>query len=229
MDLKELLGVKSVITMYGMTEAGPGITSSSPEDSLDVVVSSAGRLWPGVQARIRDLDTGEEAAPGTAGEICVKSPSIMKEYYKDPEETRKAIDENGWLHTGDVGLLNEEGLLILKGRCKDLIIRGGENLSPREIEDFLRLHENIEDAAVVGAPDEPLGEMVFAFLKMKPGTSITLAELEDWCKGKIATIKIPRACRILEEFPVSATGKVAKGQLRKMAAAAVLQDQAAGK
>ncbi len=217
MDMKEVLGAGAVITMYGMTEAGPGIASTGLEDSIDTVFSGAGRLWPGVKAKIRSLDTGGELTGEETGEICIKSPCVMKEYYNSPEETAKAIDEEGWLHTGDLGYFTDKGLLVLKGRCKDLIIRGGENISPKEVEEFLNLHEDIEAAAVVGAPDEQYGEMVYAFLKLKPGKTMDQKELEQWCRGRIATIKIPQEIAVVEDFPVSATGKIAKGQLRKTA------------
>lgn len=220
-ELKHYLGTRDIMVMYGMTEAGPGITSTSLGDSMEIVASTVGRLWPGVQGKIIDLESKEPLDPGKPGEICVKSFCVMRGYYNNPEETKNAIDPDGWLHTGDIGVLSEDGILTLKGRCKDLIICGGENVSPKEVEDFLRGHDAIEDVAVVGVPDEQYGENVCAFLKLAPGKRLTCEELEAWCKGKIATIKIPKQVEILDEFPVSATGKISKAQLRKIAAANV--------
>ena len=141
----------------------------------------------------------------------------MKGYYNNPEETEKAVDREGWLHTGDIASLSEDGLLTLKGRCKDLIIRGGENISPREIEDFIRNYEPVEDVAVVGAPDEQYGELVYAFIRPKEGAVVTKEGLRNWCRGKIATIKIPQEIELTDHFPISATGKISKGQLRSLA------------
>ena len=176
-----------------------------------------GRLWPGVTGRIQDLTTGRVLGPGQAGELCIKSYGVMKGYYNNPEETEKAVDREGWLHTGDIASLSEDGLLTLKGRCKDLIIRGGENISPREIEDFIRNYEPVEDVAVVGAPDEQYGELVYAFIRPKEGAVVTKEGLRNWCRGKIATIKIPQEIELTDHFPISATGKISKGQLRSLA------------
>lgn len=218
LDMQRVLGASHVLTMYGMTEAGPGITSTSLEDSLDTVVSTVGRLWPGVTCQIRDLETGEVRRPGEEGEICIKSYGVMKGYYNNPGETSKAIDEEGWLHTGDIGILREDGYLLLRGRCKDLIIRGGENISPKEVEEFLCSHEAVLEAAVVGAPDEQYGEKVYAYIRLRPGKSLSREALTQWCKGKIATIKIPQEMEFVDSFPVSDTGKTAKGLLRQWAA-----------
>ncbi len=218
-DMKRILGAQHVVTMYGMTEAGPGITSTAPEDPIEVLTGTVGRFWPGVSGQIRSLEDGRTLGSDQPGEICVKSYSVMREYYRNPEETRKAIDEEGWLHTGDIGSISADGLLSLHGRCKDLIIRGGENISPKEIEDFLRTHEAVEDAVVVGAPDPEYGEAVYAFLIGKAGCQVTEKELKDWCRGKIATLKIPQRMEFLKAFPTTATGKIAKGDLRSMAAA----------
>lgn len=217
-DMKDVLGASHVFTMYGMTEAGPGIASTTLEDSLETVVSTVGRPWPGVTCRIRSLETGKVLGLGEKGEICVKSYGVMKGYYNNPEETRKAIDEDGWLCTGDIGILNEDGTLLLRGRCKDLIIRGGENISPKEVEEFLCGHESILEAAVVGAPDEQYGEMVFAYVRLKAGRKMEKEELIRWCRGKIATIKIPQEIEFVDSFPVSDTGKIAKRLLRQWAA-----------
>ena len=216
-DMKRVMGAEAAVVMYGMTEAGPGISSTSMDDSLETAVSTVGRLWPGVTGRIQDLTTGRVLGPGQAGELCIKSYGVMKGYYNNPEETEKAVDREGWLHTGDIASLSEDGLLTLKGRCKDLIIRGGENISPREIEDFIRNYEPVEDVAVVGAPDEQYGELVYAFIRPKEGAVVTKEGLRNWCRGKIATIKIPQEIELTDHFPISATGKISKGQLRSLA------------
>lgn len=216
-DMKHVIGAKAAVVMYGMTEAGPGISSTTMDDSPEVTVSTVGRLWPGVAGQIRDLTTGRVLGPGQTGELCIRGYGVMKGYYNNPEETAKAVDREGWLHTGDIGALSEDGLLTLKGRCKDLIIRGGENISPKEIEDFIRNYEPVEEVAVVGAPDEQYGELVYAFIRLKEGAVITKEGLRDWCRGRIATIKIPQEIELTDHFPVTATGKILKGRLRSLA------------
>lgn len=217
-DMKQVLGARHVVVMYGMTEAGPGIAGTAPGDFLEILTGTVGRFWPGVQGQIRSLEDGHVLGPGQKGEICVKSYSVMREYYRNPEETRKAVDAEGWLHTGDIGSLSADGYLSLHGRCKDLIIRGGENISSREIEEFLRTNDTVEDAAVVGAPDTEYGEAIYAFVIAEKGSRVSEALLKDWCRGRIATIKIPQRILVVEAFPATATGKTAKGELRRMAA-----------
>ena len=216
--LAEVFGVREVLTMYGMTEAGPGITSVTIRPDTRPEDLAAGELWPGVEAQIRDVFTGRLLPSGEKGEICIRSFGVMQGYYKNPEETRRALDTDGWLHTGDMGYLSPEGRLFLTGRCKDLIIRGGENISPGEVEEFLRQNPQVEDAAVVGVPDPQYGEKVFAFVKAAQGEHICPAELAGWCRGKIATIKIPEFIVQLETFPETASGKVDKKELKKQAA-----------
>lgn len=217
--LMEKLGVKRILTMYGMTEAGPGISSSMAETPDQTAALAGCEPWPGVELKIRDLETGRDLPAGEAGEVCVRSFGVMKEYYNNPEETRQAVDGRGWLFTGDVGYLSEEGKLFLLGRCKDLIIHGGENISPNEVEEFLRRHEAVEDAAVVGVPDPQYGENVFAFVRRKPGHKISQEDLIQWCRGKIATIKIPQMIEFVDDFPVGASGKTDKRELEKRARA----------
>lgn len=217
-DMRTVLGASQVIAMYGMTEAGPGISSTALNDPPNIVTSTVGRLWPGVSCRICKPETGEVLEPGEEGEICIKSYGVMKCYYNNPEGTGKAIDREGWLHTGDVGILERDGYLILRGRCKDLIIRGGENVSPGEVEEFLCGHEAVLEAAVVGVPDEQYGEKIFAYVRLRPGMGLEKEELTAWCRGKIATIKIPEEILFTDVFPVSDTGKISKAILRQQAA-----------
>lgn len=220
--LKERFGVEEVLTMYGMTEAGPGISSTSIRTLSQAERPGGSEPWPGVEIRIREVspEGGEGRILGTGelGEICVKSFGMMQCYYKNPEETKKALDGAGWLHTGDMGYLSSEGKLFLTGRCKDLIIRGGENISPGEVEEFLRRNPQVEDAAVVGVPDTQYGERVFAFVKAEAGASIDLKALAGWCRGKIATIKIPEFMIQVDAFPETGSGKTDKKELKKQAA-----------
>lgn len=216
-EMKTVLGASSVISMYGMTEAGPGITSTASDDSMHTIETTVGYFWPGIKWKIQDLTTGESLDFCRKGEICVKGFSVMKEYYNNPEETAKAVDEDGWLHTGDIGIVSEDGLVSLEGRCKDLIIHGGENISPKEIEEFLCNYEAVMDAAVVGIPNEEFGENVCAFVTLKAGYTLDPEEVKTWCRGKIATMKIPQYIHVLDEIPINAMGKVAKSQLRELA------------
>lgn len=216
-EMQTILGAESVISMYGMTEAGPGITSTSSFDNMDTVERTVGRFWPGVEWKIRDLCTGKTLGYGEKGEICIKGFGVMKGYYNNPKGTESAIDADGWLHTGDIGVVSEDGLVSLKGRCKDLIIHGGENISPKEVEEFLCKYEAIEEAAVIGVPNEEFGENVFAFVKVRNGYTLDEEVVKSWCRGKIATMKIPQNILVLDEIPLTATGKVAKAELRKMA------------
>ncbi len=217
-EMKTVLGASSVISMYGMTEAGPGITSTVSDDNMETIETTVGYFWPGIQWQIRDMVTGEPLDYCRKGEICVKGFSIMKGYYNNPVETAKAIDADGWLHTGDIGIVSEDGLVSLEGRCKDLIIHGGENISPKEIEEFLCQYEAINEAAVVGIPDTEFGENVYAFVTLKKGYELEVDEVKKWCLGKIATMKIPEYIHVLTEIPLNATGKVAKTELRQIAA-----------
>lgn len=216
-EMKEILGCESIISMYGMTEAGPGITSTSSFDTMETIEKTVGRFWPGVDWKIRDLNTGKSLGYGEKGEICIKGFGVMQEYYNNPEGTACAIDSEGWLHTGDIGAVSEDGLVSLKGRCKDLIIHGGENISPKEVEEFLCKYEAIKEAAVIGVPNEEFGENVYAFVIIKNGAVFDAEAVKAWCRGKIATMKIPQYFHVLEEIPLNAAGKVAKTELQKMA------------
>ena len=213
-DMKEVLHAQEILIMYGMTEAGPGISSTEPGDPLDVLQQTVGRPWPGVQIKIGPLP-GECASLDGSGELLVKSPSLMQCYLNEPEETAHAFDAEGFLHTGDIARLRPDGRLELCGRCKDLIIHGGENITPGEIEVLLRTNENVADAVVVGVPSYKYGEDIFAFVKLKEGAQpLTADEVKAFCKGKIASIKIPEYVQFVDSFPVSDTGKILKRILR---------------
>lgn len=182
-----------------------------------MVSTTVGRFWPLIEWKIRDLATGITLGENQVGEICIKGPCVTAGYVRNIEETEKAF-EDGWLRTGDIATVDRDGVIRLRGRCKDIIIRGGENISPKEIEDFLRQHPKIEDACIVGAPNREFGESVYAFLILKSGQELRLEELRSDCKGKISTIKIPEEIEILQQFPLTGSGKIAKEELKKIAA-----------
>lgn len=210
------LGISGVCNVYGQTEA-IAITQTRASDDLAHRIASIGKPLPGVQAKIVDVVTGGNVPANAKGELCIKSVYLMMGYYKDPAATDKAVDKDGWLHTGDLAFMDDKGYLSIIGRIKDMIIRGGENVSPAEIENSLRLFDGIEDAAVVAVPDEMLGEEVFAFLIKSPEADIRTDELKDFLSGHIARYKIPKYFAFVPEFPVTSSGKVRKFALKETA------------
>ncbi len=200
---------------YGQTEASPAITQSGPKDSFEVRVSSVGKALPCTEVKIVDPETGETVPVGGQGELCTRGYLVMKGYDGEPEATAKAIDADNWLHTGDLATMREDGAFRITGRSKEMIIRGGENLFPREIEEFLHTHPKIADVYVLGLPDERLGEIVFAAIKLKDGQSATEEEIREFCDGKIAYFKVPSAMRFVDEFPMTVTGKIQKFVIRR--------------
>ena len=200
---------------YGMTEASPAITQSGPKDSFDVRVSSVGKALPCTEVKVADPVTGETVPVGAQGELCTRGYLVMKGYDGDPGATAKAIDSDDWLHTGDLATMREDGAFRITGRSKEMIIRGGENLFPREIEEFLHTHPKIADVYVLGLPDARLGEVVFAAIKLKAGESASEDEIREFCGGKIAHFKIPSAMRFVDEFPMTVTGKIQKFVIRQ--------------
>ncbi len=216
-QIKEKLGMREIIVSYGLTEASPCVTAGNCDDSDELKETSAGKPIPGVEIKIMHLRTGKEMPQGKPGEVWVKGYNIMKGYYHLPEETKKTVDSQGWLHTGDIGYLMPNGYLCIQDRCKDLIIRSGENISPKEIEDFLCSHEMIMEAYVVGVPDCLYGEEVAAFLKIKSECALTQQDVKSYCKGKISTNKTPKWFFFLDVFPLSNTGKCLKTVLRNKA------------
>ncbi|MCY7792670.1 AMP-binding protein [Bacillus haynesii] len=211
------MGMSEITIAYGQTEASPVITQTRVNDSLKRRVETVGRALPNVEVKITEPGTNQEVARGVQGELCTRGYHVMKGYYKNPEATAAVIDEAGFLHTGDLAVMDEEGYCRITGRLKDMIIRGGENIYPREIEEFLYKHPNILDVQIVGVPDETFGEEVSAWIKLKSGASMTADELKAYCKGKIARYKIPRYIAFVEEFPMTASGKVQKFKLREQA------------
>ncbi|MCX7981602.1 MAG: AMP-binding protein [Syntrophales bacterium] len=205
-----------IVIAYGLTEASPVITMTRREDPVELRVSTVGRLLPGVQGKIVDPETGVDLPPNTQGEIVTRSPCIMKGYYKMPEATAATIDRDGWLHTGDLGEVDDNGYFKVTGRIKDMIIRGGENIYPKEIEEFLYRHPKIADVQVVGVPDKKYGEQVLAVIQLKAGEKATAEELVDFCRGRIARHKIPKYWEFVDSYPMTASGKVQKYKLREI-------------
>lgn len=200
--------------VYGQTEASPAITQSSTDDSLEVRVSTVGCALPCTEVRIADPVTNVTVEMGQQGELCTRGYLVMKGYDRDPENTAKAIDAEGWLHTGDLATMREDGNFRITGRAKEMIIRGGENISPREIEEFLHAHPKIADVYVVGLPDERLGERVLAWIRLQPGNEASEDEIREYCRGQIAHFKIPEYIRFVDSFPMTVTGKVQKFVIR---------------
>ncbi|MEC2046559.1 AMP-binding protein [Bacillus licheniformis] len=211
------MGMSEITIAYGQTEASPVITQTRVNDSLKRRVETVGRALPNVEVKITEPGTNREVERGVQGELCTRGYHVMKGYYRNPEATAAVIDEDGFLHTGDLAVMDEEGYCRITGRLKDMIIRGGENIYPREIEEFLYKHPDILDVQIVGVPDETFGEEVSAWIKLKSGASMTADELKEYCKGKIARYKIPRYIAFVEEFPMTASGKVQKFKLREQA------------
>jgi fatty-acyl-CoA synthase len=212
----ERMNLTELIIAYGLTEASPGITLTPRTDSVEMRTQTVGQVLPEVEVRIVDPATGVDCPPGRAGELCCRGYNVMKGYYNNPQATAEAIDKDGWLHTGDQATMDEAGYVRITGRIKELIIRGGENVAPKEIEDLLRNHPKIADVYVYGVPDDRYGEEVAAAVRLKPGETATVEEIREFCDGRIAKFKIPRSIRFVDSFPMTASGKVQKFKLREM-------------
>ncbi|CAJ37884.1 AMP-binding protein [Methanocella arvoryzae] len=213
--VNNLMNMRDIVITYGQTEASPGLTMSSTDDSLEKRVSTVGKPMPHTEIKIIDPKTGEIVPRGVPGEICARGYMIMEGYYKNPDATALAIDEKGWLHTGDLGVLDEDGYCKITGRIKDMVIRGGENIYPREVEEFLYTHPMISDAQVIGVPDLKYGEELMAWVKVKNGCKLTEGEIKEYCKGKIAHYKIPKYIKFVDEFPMTVSGKIQKYKMRE--------------
>ncbi len=211
------LHMTDVTICYGLTEASPVVTYTRIDDDIRLRVETVGRALPHIQVKITDPDTGNILGPGQQGEICCKGYNIMKGYYNNLEATKKAIDEDGWLHTGDLGVLDEQGNLSITGRHKDMIIRGGENIYPREIEEFLIRMDGVRDVQVAAVPSEKYGEEVGAFIISKDGADLEPSDIIDFCRGKISRYKIPRYVHFVTDYPMTASGKIQKYKLTEMA------------
>jgi fatty-acyl-CoA synthase len=202
---------------YGQTESSPVITQTRTDDPIELRVATVGRALPDVEVKVVDIETGATLPPGKQGELCTRGYHVMKGYYKMAEETAKAIDPEGWLHTGDLAVMDEHCYCKITGRIKNMIIRGGENVYPREIEEFLYTHPKISDVQVYGVPDRKYGEQVMAAVILKKGVTMTEDEVHDYCKGKIANFKIPKYVKFVDSYPMTASGKIQKFKLREMA------------
>jgi fatty-acyl-CoA synthase len=212
----ERMGARELTICYGLTEASPVITQTAPEDDLDHRVGTVGRTLPDVEVRIVRPETLDDVADGEPGELIARGHGIMKGYYHKPEETAAAITPDGWLHSGDLAVRTADGYYRITGRIKDMIIRGGENIYPREIEEFLYMHPSIADVQVVGLPDECFGEEVAAWIRLKPGAALTAEDVRAYCRQCIAHYKVPRYVVFVDEYPTTVTGKVQKYRLRQL-------------
>ena len=211
------MGADEITIAYGQTEASPVITLTRTEDTLERRVTTVGTALPNVEVKLVDPETGTDTPVGEQGELLTRSFMVMKGYYNLPDATASAIDKDGWLHTGDLATVDDQGYYRITGRLKDMIIRGGENVYPREIEEFLYAHPKIADVQVIGVPDERFVEEVMAWVMLKPGETADEDEIREYCKGKIAHYKIPRYVKLADEFPMTVTGKVQKFRMREMA------------
>ncbi len=214
-EVIDRMGAQRITIAYGLTEASPVITQTLADDSIERRVSTVGKVLPNVEVRLVDPDTDLEVSAGQQGELQTRSSMVMQGYYNMPDATADAIDSAGWLHTGDLATVDEDGYYKITGRLKDMIIRGGENIYPREIEEFLYTHPQVDDVQVIGVPDQRFGEEVMAWVRLKPDADATEDSIRDFCRGKIAHYKVPRYVKLTNEFPMTVTGKVQKFLMRE--------------
>ncbi|MDH6114483.1 fatty-acyl-CoA synthase [Kitasatospora sp. MAP12-15] len=217
-QVMERMGMRDVSICYGMTETSPVSTQTRTDDSFEHRVSTVGRVGPHLEVKVVDPATGATLPRGSAGELCTRGYSVMLGYWEEPERTAEAVDADGWMHTGDLAVMDADGFLAITGRIKDMVIRGGENIYPREIEEFLYQHPDILDAQVIGVPDEKYGEELMAWIRLRPSApELTADALRAYCAGKLAHYKIPRYVHLVDAFPMTVTGKVRKVEMREEA------------
>jgi fatty-acyl-CoA synthase len=210
------MGMTEVTICYGMTETSPVSTQTRADDTLDRRVSTVGRVHPHVEVKVVDPATGRTLPRGESGELCTRGYSVMLGYWDEPEKTAEAIDAARWMHTGDLAVMGNDGYLNITGRIKDLVVRGGENVSPREVEEFLYTHPDVRDVQVVGVPDVRYGEELCAWVILRDGAPTLTAEAaREFAGGRLASFKIPRYVLVVEEFPMTVTGKVRKVEMRE--------------
>jgi fatty-acyl-CoA synthase len=221
------MGINEMGIAFGMTETSPVTTQVRRDDSLENRCGTVGQVFPHTEIKIVEPETGRTLPRGEAGEFLARGYCVMQGYWNDPERTREAIDPHGWMHTGDLATMDEQGYVRVVGRIKDMVIRGGENIYPREIEEFLYSHPEVADVQVIGVPDERYGEELMAWIVPRPGASPTEDEIKEFCRGRIAHYKVPRYVKFVESFPMTVTGKVQKFKMRESAVEELQLDQAA--
>ncbi|MEW6283048.1 MAG: AMP-binding protein, partial [Candidatus Eremiobacterota bacterium] len=202
---------------YGMTETSPASTLTRPGDGVERRCGTVGRVLPHVEVKVVDPETGLVVPSGRAGEICTRGYLVMRGYYRDPDSTARAVDEAGWMHTGDLGVMDSDGYLNIVGRIKDMVLRGGENIYPREIEELLYRHPAISEAQVIGVPDARMGEELMAWVTLREGASLSEDQVRDYCRERLAHFKVPRYVKFTSEFPMTVTGKIQKYRMRELA------------
>ena len=212
----ERMGMRDVSICYGMTETSPVSTQTRTTDSLEHRVSTVGRVGPHLEVKVVDPDTGRTLPRGSDGELCTRGYSVMLGYWAQPEQTAEVVDADGWMHSGDLAAMDDDGYLTITGRIKDMVIRGGENIYPREIEEFLYTHPDVLDAQVVGVPDARYGEELMAWVRLRPGApELTAEAVREFCAGRLAHYKIPRYVHVVDAFPITVTGKIRKVEMRE--------------
>ncbi|KMO94733.1 AMP-binding protein [Streptomyces roseus] len=218
-EVIDRMGMREVSICYGMTETSPVSTQTRADDSVERRVSTVGRVGPHLEVKVVDPQSGRTVRRGEPGELCTRGYSVMLGYWGEPERTAEAVDAARWMHTGDLAVMDEHGYLSITGRIKDMVIRGGENVYPREIEEFLHGHPDVLDVQVIGVPDTKYGEELMAWVRMREGAPpLTAAAVRAYCEGRLAHFKIPRYVHVVEEFPMTVTGKVRKVEMRETAA-----------
>jgi fatty-acyl-CoA synthase len=217
-QITERFNMPQFTIAYGMTEMSGVSFQSEPDDNVELRCQTVGSMLPHMECKIADPATGAIVPRGMPGEVCMRGYMVMRQYWNDPDATRAAIDDAGWMHTGDVGILRDDGYAQIVGRVKDMIIRGGENIFPREIEEFLYTHPAVSQVSVIGIPDRRYGEGVCACISLKAGAPVvTDDDIREFCRGQIATYKIPQVIRFVTTFPMTASGKIQKYRLREIA------------
>jgi fatty-acyl-CoA synthase len=215
-QVMQKMNMKDIIIVYGLTETSPGMTATRTHNSPEVRATTVGFEFPNVEVKVFNPETGQECAPEEQGEICCRGYNLMKGYYNNPEETARVIDKQGWLHSGDLAIKTEDGFYRITGRIKDMIIRGGENIYPREIENFIYNIPEVEAVEVAGVPSRKYGEQVGAFIRLKAGKQLKEEDIQEFCRGKIARYKVPQYIFFVDEFPMTASGKIQKYKLREL-------------
>ena len=226
--VQTVMHIPEMTIAYGMTETSPVSTQCATDDPLERRVSTVGRVHPHVEIKIIEPATGNIVPRGETGELCSRGYIVMRGYWNNDEATRQAVDPARWMHTGDLATMDADGYVNIVGRIKDMVIRGGENIYPREIEEFLYTHPDVADVQVIGVPSEKYGEEVMAWVKLRDGANVTGEELAAWCKGKIASFKIPRHWKLVDSFPMTVTGKVQKFKMREAAVEELGLEKVAG-